>query len=180
MNPFRVSKFLSLVLRHKPEAIGITLEEGGWVQVDELLAGMARKGRAIDFQQLAEIVETNNKRRFAFDETRTKIRAVQGHSQEVALGYTPVEPPPQLFHGTVERFLSSIREKGLLRGQRQHVHLSRDMETAQIVGKRRGNPVVLSVDAHAMHRDGHEFYLAENGVWLTDHVPALYILDGHS
>lgn len=177
MNPVRVSKFLSLVLRHKPDTIGIALDAQGWADVGDLLSGMAKKGTAIGFDQLVEVVETNDKRRFAFNEDRTLIRAVQGHSQEVELGYAPMQPPAELFHGTVERFLSSIREQGLKRGRRQYVHLSPDRDTAIKVGARRGDPVILTIDTGRMHADGHSFYRADNGVWLTDHVPPGYIDD---
>jgi putative RNA 2'-phosphotransferase len=144
--------------------------------VDALLAGMARKGHPLRYEQLVEIVETNNKRRYALSEDRRRIRAVQGHSRAVNLDLQATVPPAQLYHGTVARFLSSIREQGLLRGSRQHVHLSPDRETAMIVGKRRGEPVILTVDATAMVGAGHEFYLSENGVWLTGHVPASFIV----
>lgn len=175
MNPVRVSKFLSLVLRHKPDTIGIELDPEGWADVGALLAGMAQKGTAIDFDQLVEVVETNDKRRFAFNEDRSRIRAVQGHSQSVELGYEPMQPPAKLFHGTVARFLPSIRDEGLKKGRRQYVHLSPDRDTATTVGARRGDPVILTVDTGRMHADGHCFYRADNGVWLTDHVPPGYI-----
>ena len=177
MNPVRVSKFLSLVLRHRPDTIGITLDAQGWADVGDLLAGMAGKGTRIGFDQLVEVVATNDKRRFAFNEDRTRIRAVQGHSRDVDLGYAPVAPPDQLFHGTVARFLPAIRDEGLNKGRRQYVHLSPDRETATKVGARRGDPVILTVDTARMSADGHTFYRADNGVWLTDHVPPGYIDD---
>ena len=175
MNPVRISKFLSLVLRHQPQRAGIELDEAGWVDVDELLAGCARSGIRLDRARLEQLVRDSDKQRFALSEDGKRIRANQGHSVEVSLGYTPKEPPEVLFHGTVERFLSSIREKGLLRGSRHHVHLSADESTAAKVGQRRGRPVVLRVHAGAMHRDGHEFFVSDNGVWLTEHVPAIYL-----
>jgi putative RNA 2'-phosphotransferase len=176
MKTVRTSKFLSLVLRHKPEAAGIELGHEGWADIETLLAGMARRGHALSLPDLVEVVEKNDKRRFAFNEDRTKIRAVQGHSRKVDLGYAPGSPPERLFHGTVERFISAIRAEGLAPGRRQHVHLSRDRATAEQVGRRRGAPVILTVDSGAMAADGHLFYLADNGVWLTARVPPTYIL----
>ena len=149
-----ISKFLSFVLRHNPQAIGIVLDAEGWVAVDELLAAAARHGQTVTREQLAEVVATNDKKRFSFSPDGQLIRANQGHSVEVDLGLVAVEPPELLYHGTVERFLDSIREKGLLRGKRHHVHLSADRETAARVGQRRGRPVVLVVEAERMHRAG--------------------------
>lgn len=177
MQTVRTSKFLSLILRHKPDAVGIALSAEGWADVGELLAGMARHGHSLRFQDLVEVVETNDKRRYAFNEDRTKIRAVQGHSRQVELGYEPVPPPERLFHGTVERFIASIRVEGLAPGRRQHVHLSRSRAIAEQVGQRRGRPVILTIDSHAMAEGGHLFYQADNGVWLTRHVPAEFIAE---
>ena len=176
----RISKFLSLVLRHRPETIGLTLAPDGWVGVDELLEACRAHGRAIPRHVLAEVVATNDKRRFSFNPDGTQIRANQGHSVDVELGLEPVEPPELLYHGTVARFLDSIRGQGLVRGSRQHVHLSADRQTAERVGQRRGRPVVLVVEAARMHRDGHEFYLSENGVWLTGAVPPEYLRFPHT
>lgn len=176
MSDVRTSKFLALILRHKPETVGITLDPEGWADVGELLAGMKRKGHALSAEGLADIVATNNKRRYAFNDDRTKIRAVQGHSRPVDVGLAPVSPPERLYHGTVERFLGSIRDKGLVKGTRLHVHLSADRDTAALVGKRRGQPVVLTIDSGAMVKRHHVFYLSENGVWLTEHVPAGFIV----
>lgn len=175
MNPIKTSKFMSLILRHRPEAAGIDLDPAGWADVEALLAGMARNGHPISRADLATIVETNNKRRYAFSEDGSRIRAVQGHSRAVELDLPPTPPPPRLFHGTVERFLDSIREKGLIKGRRQHVHLSADRKTADAVGRRRGQPVILTVDSAAMASGDHRFYISENGVWLTDHVPPRFI-----
>src|SRR6478672_11499013 len=165
------SKFLSLVLRHEPELIGITLDEAGWVAVDELLAGCARQGRAISRAELAEIVRTSDKQRFALSEDGTRIRANQGHSVPVELGHEPATPPEVLYHGTAEKYLASIRREGLRKGERHHVHLSDRVETAKAVGSRHGRLVLLEVAAGRMARDGHTFYRTTNGVWLTDHVP---------
>ena len=148
-----ISKFLSLVLRHKPQEIGITLDAEGWVAVDELLAAAARHGETTSREQLDEVVATNDKKRFSFSPDGRLIRANQGHSVEVDLGLVPVEPPELLYHGTVERFLDSIREKGLVRGNRHHVHLSADRDTAARVGQRRGQPMALVVEAGRMQRD---------------------------
>lgn len=170
-----ISKFLSLILRHQPEVIGITLDENGWTDVDELIAKMNAKGHRISFEQLEEVVDTNDKKRFAFSPDGVKIRASQGHSVEVDLALAPKQPPEYLYHGTVAKFLDNIRKEGLQRMSRQHLHLSHDKETATKVGSRRGIPVILNINSGAMHRDGILFYLSDNGVWLTDHVPAKYI-----
>ncbi|MCG8542907.1 MAG: RNA 2'-phosphotransferase [Alphaproteobacteria bacterium] len=177
MDTTRISKFLSLVLRHKPEAAGIELDAEGWADVAELVDGMAKAGRAVDMAQLIQVVESNDKQRFAFNDDHSRIRAVQGHSRPVALGYAPSVPPDRLYHGTVARFLPAIRKQGLKPGRRQHVHLSLDRATAEKVGARRGRPVILTVDSHRMARDRYVFYLADNGVWLTDRVPAEYIIE---
>ena len=171
----KVSKFLSLVLRHKPETIGLPLDEEGWADVDELLQKMAAHGRRVTRAVLDEVVANNNKKRFAFSEDGDRIRASQGHSIMVDLGLKSTEPPGVLFHGTVGRFLGQIMAEGLKPGQRQHVHLSKDRETAVIVGSRRGQAVVLEVDAAAMVEAGHEFFESANGVWLTDHVPPEFL-----
>lgn len=171
----RVSKFLSLVLRHEPERIGIKLDSAGWVDVQELLDACRREGIPIDLEELKDVVATNPKQRFAFSEDGLRIRASQGHSVPVDLGYQPEAPPETLYHGTARRGLASILKQGLVRGQRHHVHLSTTPETAVKVGQRHGRPVVLEVRAGQMHRDGHVFYLSDNGVWLTEHVPPEYL-----
>jgi len=171
----RVSKYLSKYLRHAPQELGLTLQPGGWVAVDELLVAADKNGFPISYDELVDCVETNDKQRFAFDETGDRIRANQGHSVEVDLQLEEREPPEFLYHGTVELFLPSILKEGLIRGKRHHVHLSKDVETARKVGSRRGKPVVLQVDARRMHRDGHKFLLSANGVWLTDTVPPGYL-----
>jgi putative RNA 2'-phosphotransferase len=169
------SKFLSLVLRHRPEAIGIRLDGQGWIAIDTLLAQCCAHGRDISRPMLDEIVATNSKRRFAVSEDGLRIRASQGHSVKVELGYDAAVPPDVLYHGTVAEAIRSIRARGLDRMRRHHVHLSPDTATAQAVGARRGKPVVLRVHAGRMHRDGHCFYLSANGVWLTPAVPPGYI-----
>lgn len=170
-----ISKFLSLVLRHKPETIGIILDENGWADVQELIKRSAVKGVEFSVPELELIVETNDKKRFAFNEDRTKIRASQGHSIEVDLALEQKEPPEFLFHGTVEKFMDSILANGLLKQNRQHVHLSKELETAIKVGSRRGKPVILKIASGSMHEDGFTFFLSANGVWLTDSVPVKYI-----
>ncbi|NCD68841.1 RNA 2'-phosphotransferase [Mucilaginibacter agri] len=171
----QISKFLSLVLRHQPEAIGITLDEQGWVAVDELLNKLTNHGTPITYDALNHIVESNAKKRFAFNEDHTRIRASQGHSVSIELGYSPQIPPVILYHGTGSQSVDAILNSGLDKRNRQHVHLSSDLETAVKVGQRHGKPVVLTVDTMAMHRDGYTFFISENGVWLTDHVPASYL-----
>ncbi|MBF9140989.1 RNA 2'-phosphotransferase [Hymenobacter properus] len=171
----RLSKFLSLHLRHRPDAIGLTLQEGGWVSVAELLAACAAHGTPISPTQLAEIVANNDKKRFAFDASGTQIRAQQGHSVEVNLQLTPAVPPPVLYHGTAPAALPAIRREGLQKMQRHHVHLSPDEETARRVGARRGQPHILTVDAAGLHAGGALFYESGNGVWLVDAVPPQYL-----
>jgi putative RNA 2'-phosphotransferase len=173
-----VSKFLSLVLRHRPEKLGLTLDREGWVSVSALLEALEAHGRRLTPDELREVVRTNDKQRFAFSPDGLSIRASQGHSIEVELGYEPAEPPALLYHGTAERFVPSIRRQGLLKGRRHHVHLSELEATARAVGSRYGRPVVLRVACGRMRADGHAFFRSANGVWLTDSVPARYITFG--
>ncbi|SFD35320.1 RNA 2'-phosphotransferase [Flavobacterium phragmitis] len=170
-----VSKFLSLVLRHSPEKIGLKLDENGWADVEELIAKCNKKGNRMDAALLEYVVENNDKKRFAYNEDKTKIRASQGHSISVELNLAETEPLEYLYHGTVGKFMENIRNEGLKKMSRQHVHLSKDKETAVKVGSRRGIPQILTVRSGAMFRDGFKFYLSENNVWLTDEVPAKYI-----
>ncbi|MFO0574829.1 MAG: RNA 2'-phosphotransferase [Polyangia bacterium] len=167
------SRFLSLVLRHRPEAIGLRLDAQGWVAVDELLAALAALGRPMTRAALEALVRDSDKQRFALRGDR--IRANQGHSIAVDLGLAPEVPPAVLYHGTIARVLPSIRREGLIKGSRTHVHLSADRETALKVGARRGAPVLLRVDAAALHAAGHAFFLSENGVWLVDAVPPRFL-----
>ncbi|UPT69138.1 MAG: RNA 2'-phosphotransferase [Sphingobacteriales bacterium JAD_PAG50586_3] len=175
-NHTHLSKFISLVLRHKPETIGVTLDENGWADVADLLQKFNAHGTAITFDELKAIVDENTKKRFAFNDDFTKIRANQGHSVEVDLKLQPQTPPAILYHGTALKNLDSIKEKGLLKGERQHVHLSDNIATATQVGSRHGKPIVLHIDTVTMLADGHIFYLSDNNVWLTDFVPAEYIV----
>jgi putative RNA 2'-phosphotransferase len=170
-----VSKFLSKYLRHEPTALGLSLEPGGWVAVEALLAGAGKIGFPISREELDQVVAESDKQRFSFDETGTKIRANQGHSTEVDLQLKEVEPPEQLFHGTVDRFLDAILAEGLKKMDRHDVHLSKDMETATKVGQRRGKPAILVIDSSRMAADGFKFRVSDNGIWLTDHVPPKYI-----
>lgn len=171
----RVSKFMSLVLRHDPGKIGLALDPNGWAAVDDLLAGAARAGVRIDREALERVVAENEKKRFALSDDGTRIRASQGHSVQVDLELEPRIPPEVLYHGTASRSIDSIRTSGLHSAKRTHVHLSADEATARSVGQRHGRPVVLTVAAGRMHRDGHPFFRSENGVWLTDAVPVQYI-----
>ena len=171
----RLSKFLSYVLRHHPESIGLDLDSAGWTDVAELIAGAEGAGRHFTRTDLAEVVATNPKQRFALSSDGTRIRAVQGHSMAIELGVPPVEPPEVLYHGTAEKTVQSILTDGLLPMARQQIHLSADEVTAEAVGRRHGRPVVLEVAAGRMFRDGYQFYQADNGVWLTDSVPVAYL-----
>ena len=171
----RISKFLSLILRHQPARIGLKLEGAGWVGATDLLEAVNRNGVSLTLDQLKGVVATNDKKRFEFSEDGQRIRASQGHSVEVDLQYESQVPPELLYHGTPERFVESIRATGLNKGQRHHVHLSPDPQTATKVGERRGRPMVLSIRSGEMHRQGHVFYRSANGVWLVDHVPPQFI-----
>ena len=175
----KVSKYLSKHLRHQPERIGLTLAAGGWVVVDDLLAACATHGLRLSRTELDEVVAGNNKQRFAYDETGERIRANQGHSVGVDLELEPVIPPMTLYHGTGHQSVDTIRQEGLHKMSRHHVHLSADVETAQRVGARHGRPVVLTVDAGGMSRAGHVFYCSANGVWLTVHVPPEFLAEDH-
>lgn len=161
----KVSKFLAKILRHSPEDIGIKLDSNGWANVDEILNN---KKFPLTWDEMEYVVENNDKKRFAFNEDITLIRANQGHSVEVDLALEPKTPPQFLFHGTVEKFISSIMTEGLKKIKRHHVHFSQDIQTATKVGSRRGKPIILEVAAGAMHGAGHQFFLSANGVWLTE------------
>lgn len=171
----RKSKFLSLVLRHEPERIGVQLDESGWIDVEALLAAMTAHGKPLSRAELDQLVRENDKQRFAFNSDGTRIRANQGHSVEVDLALEAQMPPEKLYHGTVEKFLASIFREGLLKGERHHVHLSPNLETAAKVGQRRGKPVILEIASGQMHREGYSFFVSGNGVWLVDQVPPQYL-----
>jgi len=171
----KISRFISLVLRHKPETIDLILDDNGWANIDELIIKMNKHGFELTIDTLNHIVASNNKKRFSLDETKTRIRANQGHSIEVELNLKEAEPPIYLFHGTGENSVTSILATGLDKRARQHFHLSSEKETAIIVGKRHGRPRVFIVAARQMTTAGYSFYLSENNVWLIDNVPIAYL-----
>ena len=176
VSPERISRFLSLILRHDPGQIGLSLDAQGWIDVATLLDALGQHGMPIDRATLERIVATNPKQRFALSADGQRIRANQGHSIAVDLALPPIPPPALLYHGTAARFVASIRREGLRKRGRQHVHLSADEATAITVGQRHGAPVVLVVRAAAMAADGFLFFRSANGVWLTDHVPPQYLV----
>lgn len=171
----RISKFLSLVLRHQPEKVGLELEQGGWVDVADLIEACEKNGLNLTLDELKTVVENNDKKRFSFDESGTKIRASQGHSVEIEIEFEQKEPPDVLYHRTAEKNVVAILKDGLSKMSRHHVHLSVDVETAQKVGKRYGKPVIFEVDTNAMRENGFEFYVSANGVWLVDSVPPQFL-----
>lgn len=174
-NDKNLSKFLSLILRHKPETVGINLDENGWADVEELLRGIKKVGREINFATLEKIVRENDKQRFSFNSDKTKIRANQGHSIQVDVELEQKIPPKFLYHGTIERNANSIENNGILKGTRLYVHLSADIDTAKkVAGRRKGNSVIYKISSLSMHEDGYIFYQSKNGVWLTDFVPPKY------
>jgi len=175
VDPVQLSKFLSFVLRHKPDAIGLTLDPQGWTSIDELLAKSNAAGTRFSREDLLQIVATSDKKRFSLSEDGQRIRAAQGHSVTVELGLSPQEPPSILYHGTATRFVDSILSEGLRPQSRQQVHLSADEVTAHRVGQRHGKPAILKVEALRMHTKGFKFFLADNGVWLTDQVPPEFL-----
>ena len=172
----KISKFISLLLRHKPETIGLELDECGWANIDELIELSGRNGRPLNLELITQVAKTNDKKRFSISECGQFVRANQGHSIPVDLNLELQLPPAVLYHGTATRFAESIFEQGLVKRNRQHVHLSSSRDTAMSVGRRHGKPLLLVVDAKQMQLDGHRFYLSRNGVWLTDHVPNKYLL----
>jgi putative RNA 2'-phosphotransferase len=171
----QTSKFLSLVLRHKPEEAAVTLDRAGWCHVDALLDGLASRGFALSREALKQIVVENDKKRFQFSDDEEYIRASQGHSVCVDLNYQPQVPPVILYHGTATRFLDAIRQQGIVKGARQHVHLSSTLVVARKVGQRHGRPAVIPVAALDMHKAGKVFYFTPNGVWLVEHVPQEFL-----
>ena len=176
MNIEKLSKFISLILRHKPEEIGITLDDFGWAKVEDLINGINKSGKKIDMEILEEIVRTDNKQRYSFNEDKTKIRANQGHSIPVKVDLKELEPPETLYHGTATKSLKGIQKQGIKSMSRLYVHLSKDFETAKQVGTRHGECVILVINAKRMYEDGIKFYLSENGVWLTEYIDTKYIL----
>jgi len=174
-DPVELSKFLSFVLRHKPDAIGLALDPQGWVSIDELIEKSETAGTRFSRDDLLQVVETSDKKRFSVSADGQRIRAAQGHSVSVELGLSPQEPPSVLYHGTATRFVELILSEGLKPQKRQQVHLSVDEATAERVGQRHGKPVIFTIDALRMHRQGFMFYRADNGVWLIDLVPPEFL-----
>lgn len=170
----KISKFLSLVLRHKPEEIGIVLDSNGWASINEIISKTNEYN--LDFDKIKEVVETNDKNRFTISNDQSKIRANQGHSISVDLDLKEKEPPEILYHGTATRFIESIRKQGLCAQERNHLHLSDNIKTAMEVGQRYGKPIILKIHAHEMYIEGAKFYLSENDVWLTKNVPIKFIV----
>lgn len=174
-NDTKVSKVMSLVLRHQPESIGVRIDGEGWCNIEELIIGINKKGYKINRDDIERIVKEDNKQRYSFNEDKSKIRANQGHSIPVDLGLKEVKPPDVLYHGTAEHVLAKILASGIKKQSRQYVHLSKDEETALVVGKRHGKPVILKIDSKMMYEDGIMFFISENGIWLTDFVDKKYI-----
>ncbi|CAH1657689.1 RNA 2'-phosphotransferase [Hyphomicrobiales bacterium] len=170
-----ISQFLSYVLRHAPDSIGFQLDPQGWADVDTLITKARAAGQDLDRETLLAVVTASDKQRFTLSPDGKRIRAAQGHSVKVDLGIAPSEPPAALYHGTARRNLEAIFAEGLKPGQRQHVHLSLTATTARAVGSRHGTPAILTVDTGAMRRAGFTFLEAENGVWLTNHVPPEFL-----
>lgn len=167
----KLSRYLSLILRHKPEVIGITLDSHGWAKVSEIINGVSE----LDFETLEKIVETDEKQRYSFNEDKTLIRANQGHSVKVDVGLLEIKPPDVLYHGTAKKYENGIDEGGLKPKSRLYVHLSFDLETAEKVGKRHGDLLIYVVDCKQMYQDGYKFYKSLNEVWLTEEVPSRYL-----
>lgn len=179
MDEKKLSKFLSLVLRHKPEEIGIELDKNGWTDVKTLLLKLNQNGMKVNMELLRSVVANNDKQRFAFDQYQTKIRANQGHSTaDVEIEFDQKTPPAILFHGTSVKYISDIiKSPGLNKMKRHYVHLSANVETAEKVGARHGKPVIIEVNSGQMHIDGYIFYQSANGVWLVDSVPKKYFFN---
>ncbi len=170
----RISKFMSLILRHKPEEIGLTLDEYGYINISDLIKGLNKKGYKVTISDIERIVAEDGKQRYSFNDDKTKIKANQGHSIKVNLELQAVEPPKVLYHGTATRFIESMRKEGIKKQNRQYVHLSADVETATKVGKRHGELIIFKINSEQMSKDGYKFFLSENKVWLTDYVPVKY------
>lgn len=175
MDWIKLEKSLSFLLRHSPETLQLQMDPEGWVDTEALVKAVKFKEPRFELKALQKIVRDSQKQRFSFSEDGSKIRANQGHSVKIDLKLSPTTPPELLYHGTVERFLDSIMQDGLKKGDRQHVHLSLDLETAQKVGQRRGKPIILTLNARKMHEEGHLFYVSDNGVWLTEQVPPQHL-----
>lgn len=170
-----ISKYMSLILRHKPDVIGIELDEHGWANVNDLISGIEKDNHGFNFELLEEIVRSDSKQRYSFNDDKSFIRANQGHSINVDVELKEKEPPEYLYHGTGEKYVKSINQDGLIPKSRLYVHLSKDIKTAENVGKRHGKEVVYRINSGQMYRDGYKFYLSENGIWLTKEVPIKYL-----
>lgn len=175
MNLTNLSRYMSLILRHKPGVIGITLDEHGWASVNDLICGIEKNNPGFNMDILEQIVRTDSKQRYSFNDDKSLIRANQGHSINVDVELKEKEPPEYLYHGTGEKYVKSINQDGLIPKSRLYVHLSKDIETAENVGRRHGKEVVYRIDSGQMYRDGYKFYLSENRVWLTKEVPIKYL-----
>lgn len=175
MNLRNLSRYMSLILRHKPEVIGITLDEHGWASVNDLICGIEKNNPGFNMNILEQIVRTDSKQRYSFNDDKSLIRANQGHSVNVDVELKEKEPPEYLYHGTGEKYVKSINQDGLIPKSRLYVHLSKDIKTAENVGKRHGKEVVYRINSGQMYRDGYKFYLSENGIWLTKEVPIKYL-----
>ncbi len=175
MNLTNLSRYMSLILRHKPEVIEITLDEHGWASVNDLICGIEKNNPGFNMDILEQIVRTDSKQRYSFNDDKSLIRANQGHSINVDVELKEKEPPEYLYHGTGEKYVKSINQDGLIPKSRLYVHLSKDIKTAENVGKRHGKEVVYRINSGQMYRDGYKFYLSENGVWLIKEVPVKYL-----
>lgn len=175
MNLENISRYMSLILRHNPDVIGISLDEHGWANVNELINGIAKNNAGFNMESLEEIVRTDSKQRYSFNDDKTLIRANQGHSIPVDVELEEKEPPEYLYHGTGEKYVESINRQGLIPKSRLYVHLSKNVKTAESVGERHGSPIVYLVHSGKMYKDGYKFYLSANGVWLTKKVPVEYL-----
>ena len=175
MNLTNLSRYMSLILRHKPEVIGITLDEHGWASVNDLICGIEKNNPGFNMDILEQIVRTDSKQRYSFNDDKSLIRANQGHSVNVDVELKEKEPPEYLYHGTGEKYVKSINQDGLIHKSRLYVHLSKDIKTSENVGKRHGKEVVYRINSGQMYRDGYKFYLSENGIWLTKEVPIKYL-----
>lgn len=175
MNLTNLSRYMSLILRHKPEVIGITLDEHGWASVNDLICGIEKNNPGFNMDILEQIVRTDSKQRYSFNDDKSLIRANQGHSVNVDVELKEKEPPEYLYHGTGEKYVKSINQDGLIPKSRLYVHLSKDIKTAENVGKRHGKEIIYRINSGRMYRNGYKFYLSENGIWLTKEAPVKYL-----
>lgn len=170
-----ISKYMSLILRHKPDVIGIELDEHGWANVNDLISGIEKDNHGFNFELLEEIVRSDSKQRYSFNDDKSLIRANQGHSVNVDVELKEKEPPEYLYHGTGEKYVKFINQDGLIPKSRLYVHLSKDIKTAENVGKRHGKEIIYRINSGRMYRNGYKFYLSENGIWLTKEASVKYL-----